>query len=79
MKKLIYSFSVSLDGFIAAPGGVIDWSARDEELHRFHNERERATDVNLYGRRLYETMRYWETAEEDPAATPVTVDGTKEA
>lgn len=55
---------VSLDGFIAGPGGNIDWSVPDEELHRFHNEQMRATGVNLYGRRLYETMRSWETAEE---------------
>ncbi len=40
----------------------------DEELHRFHNEQTRATGVHLCGRRLYETMRYWETAHEDPAA-----------
>ena len=36
MRKLIYSMSVSLDGFIAGPDGEIDWSAPDEELHRFH-------------------------------------------
>ncbi len=43
MRKVIYSMSVSLDGFIAGPGGEIDWSAPDEELHRFHNERIRET------------------------------------
>ena len=67
MRKLIYSMGVSLDGFIAGPGGEIDWSAPDEELHRFHNEQARETGLHLYGRRLYEVMRYWETAEEDPA------------
>jgi dihydrofolate reductase len=69
MRKLIYSMGVSLDGFIAGPGGDIDWSAPDEELHRFHNQQARETGVELYGRRLYEVMRYWETAEEDPSAT----------
>ena len=59
---------VSLDGFIAGPDGEIDWSAPDEELHRFHNEQARDTGVSLYGRRLYEAMRYWETAEENPSA-----------
>ena len=68
MRKLIYSMGVSLDGFIAGPDGEIDWSAPDEELHRFHNQQARETGAQLYGRRLYETMRYWETAEENPAA-----------
>jgi hypothetical protein len=36
MRKLIYSIGVSLDGFIAGPSDEIDWSAPDEELHRFH-------------------------------------------
>jgi dihydrofolate reductase len=67
MAKLIYSMSVSLDGYIADRHGAIDWSVPDEELHRFHNERVRGVDLELYGRRLYETMRYWETAEERPS------------
>ena len=41
MRKLIYSMTVSLDGFIAGPDGEIDWSAPDEELHRFHNQQTR--------------------------------------
>jgi len=68
MRKLIYSFGVSLDGFIAGPGGEIP--APDEELHRFHNEQARATGADLYGRRLYEVMRYWETAEEQNPSPP---------
>src|ERR687886_97385 len=67
MRKLIYSMSVSLDGFIAGPDGEIDWSPPDEELHRFHNERVRETGVHLCGRRLYETMLYWETADQQPS------------
>src|SRR6266536_4004030 len=69
MRKLICSMRVSLDGFTAGPDGEIDWSAPDEELHRFHNQQAREAGAHLYGRRLYETMRYWETAEEDPSAT----------
>ena len=65
MRKLIYSMGVSLDGFIAGPDGEIDWSAPDEELHRFHNQQAREVGVELYGRRLYEVMRYWETADEN--------------
>jgi dihydrofolate reductase len=67
MRKLIYSMGTSLDGFIAGPGGEIDWSAPSDELHRFHNERVREIGAQLCGRRLYETMLYWETADEDPS------------
>jgi dihydrofolate reductase len=68
MRKLIYSMGVSLDGFIAGPGGAIDWSAPDEELHRFHNQQTRELGALLCGRRLYEVMTYWETADENPSA-----------
>ena len=64
MRKVIYSMTVSLDGYIAGPGGEIDWSAPDEELHRFHNERVRELGAQFCGRRLYEEMLYWETVEE---------------
>lgn len=67
MPSLIASMGVSVDGFIEGPDGRFDWSAPDEELHRFHNERVRALGGHVLGRRLYETMRYWETAHEDPA------------
>jgi dihydrofolate reductase len=67
VRKLIYSLTVSLDGFIADRDGAIDWSAPDEELHRFHNEQTRKLGAHLLGRRLYETMLYWETAEENPS------------
>jgi len=68
MRKLIYSMTVSLDGFIAGRDGEIDWSAPDEELHRFHNRQIGELGAHLCGRRLYETMLYWETAEENPSA-----------
>jgi dihydrofolate reductase len=67
MRNLIYSMSVSLDGFIAGPGGEIDWSVPDDELFRFHTEQTRELGGHLLGRRLYETMVYWETAEEQPS------------
>src|SRR4051794_16832780 len=68
MRKLIYSMGVSLDGFIAGPGGEIDWSGPDEELHRFHNQQTRELGAHLCGRRLYEVMTYWETADANPSA-----------
>ncbi|MEA2154539.1 MAG: hypothetical protein QOE11_679 [Solirubrobacteraceae bacterium] len=73
-RSLIYSMTVSLDGFIAGPGGEIDWSAPDEELHRFHNEQVRELGAHLCGRRLYEEMLYWETAGEDPSAQQHTLE-----
>ena len=74
MRKLIYSMTTSLDGFIAGPGGDITFSAPDEELHQFHNDRVRELGVHLCGRRIYETMVYWETADQDPAASDVTLE-----
>jgi dihydrofolate reductase len=68
MRKLIYSMGVSLDGFIAGLDGSIDWSPPDEERHRFHNRQTREIGVHLCGRRLYETMVYWDTAAENPSA-----------
>jgi len=60
MRKVIYSMSVSLDGYTAGPGGDISWGAPDEELHQFHNDRVRELGLHLLGRRLYEEMRYWD-------------------
>ena len=69
MGKLIYSMNPSLDGFVEGPDGNFDWGAPDEELHRFHNERVRALGGHLLGRRLYETMVYWESEYDHPEAT----------
>jgi dihydrofolate reductase len=71
---MIYSIGVSLDGFIAGPGGEIDWAAPDEELHRFHNEQTREVGAHFCGRRLYETMVYWETADQNPSASEIEVE-----
>jgi dihydrofolate reductase len=71
MRNVIYSMGVSLDGFIAGPEGEIDWSAPDEELHRFHNQRTRELGAHFCGRRLYEEMLYWETADENASAGEV--------
>ena len=63
MRTVIYSMSVSLDGFIAGPDGDIGWAAPDEELLRFHNQQTRQISAHLLGRGLYEDMLPWETAE----------------
>jgi dihydrofolate reductase len=62
MAKLIYAAISSLDGYVADTEGNFDWSAPDEEVHRFVNEVERPIGTYLYGRRMYEVLRYWETA-----------------
>jgi dihydrofolate reductase len=76
MRKLIYSMTVSLDGFISGPNGEIDWSAPSEELHRFHNAQVRELGAYLCGRRLYEEMLFWETADQQ-ASDPVRVEFAK--
>ncbi len=70
MRMVVYSMSVSLDGFIAGPDGDIWWSAPDEELMRFHVQQTREIGAHLMGRGLYEDLLPWETAEmtrSDPA------------
>ena len=63
MRTVIYSMSVSLDGFIAGPGGDIGWTAPDQEQFEFHVQQTRDIGVELMGRRLYEAMLVWEDAE----------------
>ena len=66
MRKLIYGFGVSLDGYVNDRDGSIDWTDPDEELHQFHNDRYREIEVSLHGRRLYELMaEYWPHVPED--------------
>src|ERR671935_492865 len=61
MAKLIYSAITSLDGYVEDADGNFDWAAPDEEVHAFVNELERPVGTYLYGRRMYEVMRPWET------------------
>ncbi|WP_395574115.1 dihydrofolate reductase family protein [Streptomyces sp. BK79] len=65
MRSVTYSMNTSLDGYIAGPDGGIDWSGPDPEVFRFWIDDIRQVDVHLLGRRLYETMLYWETAGQD--------------
>jgi dihydrofolate reductase len=61
MARLIYSAITSLDGYIEDAQGRFDWAAPDRELMAAVNELERPIGTYLYGRRMYETMLYWET------------------
>jgi dihydrofolate reductase len=62
VTKLIYSTIASLDGYVADEDGNFAWARPDEEVHTFINDLERPIGTYLYGRRMYETMVYWETA-----------------
>jgi dihydrofolate reductase len=69
--RLIYSMSVSLDGFVGTPSRSLDWVRVDEELHSFFNDEAQSMSTFLYGRRMYELMSaYWPTGKDDPQATP---------
>ena len=65
MRRVTYAMGVSLDGYIVGPDGSFDWTTPDPDVFRFWIEDIRAVDVHLLGRRLYETMLYWETAEQN--------------
>jgi dihydrofolate reductase len=67
MRSVTYSMGVSLDGYIVGPDGGFGWAAPDEEVFRFVTGEIRQVGVHLLGRRLYETMLYWETADQDPS------------
>lgn len=72
MAKLVYTVITSLDGYIEDEDGNFDWSMPSTELHQFINDLERPVGTYLFGRRLYETMVYWETPPVD--STPVELD-----
>jgi dihydrofolate reductase len=75
MGRLIFSMSVSLDGFVDTPAHSLDWVRVDEELHREFNAEARSVGTSLYGRRMYELMAgYWPTGDRDPDGTPATVE-----
>ncbi|MGW3680147.1 dihydrofolate reductase family protein [Streptomyces prasinus] len=67
MRDVTYAMSVSLDGYIVGPDGGFDWTEPDEEVFRFWTDETRQLGAHLLGRRLYETMLYWETADQDPS------------
>jgi dihydrofolate reductase len=68
MANLIYSAITSLDGYVADEEGNFDWAEPDQEVHSFVNDLERPVGTYLYGRRMYEVMRAWETVDTDQSA-----------
>jgi dihydrofolate reductase len=69
MADLVYTAITSLDGYVNDATGSFDWAAPDEEVHAFANDLERPAGTHLYGRRMYEVMKVWETmpTEGEPA------------
>jgi dihydrofolate reductase len=74
MAKLIYSAIASLDGYIEDADGNFDWAAPDDEVHAFVNDLERSVGTFLYGRRMYETMVFWESPPDPAEQTAVAQD-----
>jgi dihydrofolate reductase len=68
--QLIFSAITSLDGHVADADGNFDWAAPDAEVHAFVNDVERPIGTYLYGRRMYEVLRYWDTAPTDDGQLP---------
>jgi dihydrofolate reductase len=78
MAKLIYSMLVSLDGFVEDADGGFGWAAPSDEVHAFANELGASVGTYLYGRRMYETMVFWETAHEMPGLGTVELDWARQ-
>ena len=76
MAKLIYSVISSLDGYFEDAEGAFDWAEPDDEVHAFANDLDRPIGTYLYGRRMYETMVFWETASTAPDVPAVYRDFT---
>lgn len=75
MRKLIYGMNVSLDGYIAAPGDDLGWSVPSDEMFQFWSDQLEATDLALYGRKVWEGMSsHWPTADQRPGATPAHIE-----
>jgi dihydrofolate reductase len=66
MSSVIYSMGVSLDGYIVGPDGGFDWTPPDQEVFRFVTDQTQELAAYVMGRRLYETMLYWETTDRAP-------------
>ena len=74
MRKLTCGMNLSVDGFIAAPGGDLGWSVPSDELFQWWSDRMGATGLALYGRKLWQTMSsHWPTADQQPGATPAQI------
>jgi hypothetical protein len=81
MAELTYAAIASLDGYVEVEEGRFGSATPDEEVYAFVNDLERPIGTSLYGRRMYETMVFWETASAEEDEPPVFYDhaGTSRA
>jgi dihydrofolate reductase len=79
MARLIYSMLTSLDGYTEDANGKFGWGApADAEVHTYINELGSSVGTYLYGRRMYETMVYWETADTIPDQPPFVLEWARQ-
>ena len=78
MRSVVYSLSISLDGYIKDGDGRFDWSVPSDETFLLATDEVRGVDVHLLGRNLYEPMLYWETAEQDADLSPNELEVTRD-
>src|SRR3954471_14387028 len=75
MRKIVFTMSVSVDGFMAGPDGELDWHLVDDELHWHMDEVLGSMGAFLEGRVMFELMaEFWPTADQDPSSTPPMVE-----
>ncbi|MFT4085337.1 MAG: dihydrofolate reductase family protein [Nocardioides sp.] len=75
MRKLTFGMNVSVDGYVAAPGGDLGWSVPSDELFQWWSDRVGETDLALYGRGLWEAMSsYWPTADQQSGASALEIE-----
>lgn len=74
MRKVIYSMSMTMDGFITGPDGGIDWSVPGDDIYQASIDEAKDLSVHLMGRKLYDIMLYWETAADNPESTAQDLD-----
>ena len=77
MRSVVYSLSISLDGYIKDGDGRFDWSVPSDETFLLATDEVRGVDVHLLGRNLYESMLYWETAEQEVDLSPDELEFTR--
>ena len=78
MAKLIYGMGeASLDGYVADRAGHFDWVTPDDDLHRHAGAEQAKAGTVIYGRKMYEVLVFWETADQSPELPPASVEFAK--
>jgi len=65
MGKLVFGMMQSLDGYVAGATGGPQLPRPGDQLHRHFNDYARESAGIIYGRRMYEVMRYWDDDQPD--------------